>query len=294
MTTQSLEEIVSSLDKETLIKLLCQQAYLDTHLKAMLVAKYGTQTPAATKDEYKTLIREILQSGMDRHGFIDYRNVGEVMRGVDDLVSQAKSLEEKHEIHRALPIAQAAIEELVPALQYADDDGDIGGTISEAFELLEAIATQLKTENREEFFQYCLKESRSKAYEGWDYHWQFLEIAGLVANTPEKQQKLFELLDTFAEKGKRSFTRNHEQLRAAKIKLSVLEWHRNKKAIEPFLQEHLEIDGIRMIAINKRLKERKFDEVRKLCEDGIRIAQAHKDSGIVGQYQKILLKIEGK
>jgi len=221
MTTRSLEEIVNSLDKETLIKLLCQQAYRDTHLKAMLVAKYGTQAHLVTKDEYKTLIREMLHSGMDRHGLIDFRNVGEVMNGVDDLLSQAKSLEEKHDILRALPIAQAAIEELVPALQYADDDGDIGGTIDEAFELLEAIATQLNAENGEEFFQYCLKESRSKAYEGWDYHWQFLEIAGLVAKTPEQQQKLFDLLDTFAEKGKRSSTRDYDQERIAKIKLNL-------------------------------------------------------------------------
>ncbi len=293
MSRQPLEEILKGLDKKVLVKIVCQQAEKDSELKAMLLAKHGTQIDPETKEAYKILIQHTLRSGEDRHGFIDYRSTSRVMRGVYELLSQAESLEEKHQINRAIPIAQAAIEVLVPALQQADDsDGSIGGGINQAFEILEATATQLTPDKQEEFFNYCLKESQNKDYEGWDFHWQFLEIAALLANAPEKQQKLFEILDRFAKGQKDDFSSNYDREQAAKIKLSVFEWHRNKKAIEPFLQENLELDAIRMIVIEKRLKERKFDEVRQLCTDGIHLAKAHKWPGTVDQYQKILLEIE--
>lgn len=293
MSTQSLEEILTGLDKKILIEMLRQQAEKHAELKAMLFSQYGTKVDPETKEAYKLLIQQMFYSGEDRHGFVDYRSTRRVMRGVYDLLSQAESLEEKHEINRAIPIVQAVIEVLVPALQQADDsDGKIGGGISQAFEILEAVATQVAPKQQEAFFRYCLEESQSKTYEGWDFHWEFLESAALLTNTPERQQKLFDILDTFAKNQKDNFSSHYNRERAAKIKLSVFEWQRNKKAIEPFLQANLELDAIRMIVIKKRLKEKKFDEVRKLCADGIRLAEAHKWPGTVVQYQKILLEID--
>ncbi len=293
MSTQSLKEILTDLDKKILVEIICQQAEKDSELKAMLLAEHETKVDPETKDAYKILIQQTLGSGEDRHGFIDYRSTSHVMRGVYDLLYQAESLEEKHEIDRAIPIAQAAIEVLVPALQQADDsNGSIGGGIDQAFNILEATATQLTRDKQEAFFRYCLEESQNKAYEGWDFHWQFLEIVALVTNTMERQQELFDILDKFAKNQEDDFSSNYSREQAAKIKLSVFEWQRNKKAIEPFLQKHLELDAIRMIVIEKRLKEKKFDEVRQLCADGIHLAEAHKWPGTVGQYKKILLEIE--
>ena len=117
-----------------------------------------------------------------------------------------------------------------------------------------------------------------------------MEIAAYLANTPEREQQLFATLDTFAKSD--DYSSSYNQERAAHIKLFVFDWHRNKKAIEPFLQANLKLDAIRKIVIEKRLKEKRFAEVRQLCEKGIRLAKIRGNPGTVEDYQKVLLGLD--
>ena len=137
MSQQSIEEILTGLNKKELVEILCRQAEEDPKLRAMLFSQFGTDIGSETKDAYKTLIRQMLQSGEDRKGYLDYQSTKRVMRDVCNLLSQAESLEERHEINRAIAIAQATIEVLKEALQQTDDSGGtIRGGMQQAFEIL--------------------------------------------------------------------------------------------------------------------------------------------------------------
>lgn len=294
IATQSLEEILSGLDKRVLIQILSQQAAHDPKLKAILLADYATKVDPTTKNAYKKLITQALREGEDRNGFIDYWSTMKAMRGVYTLLYKADDLVLQNEASRAVPIFQAAIEILVPTLQRADDsNGEIGGEIDHSFILLKKAASQLSKKEQEKLFQYLLQESQDRKYEGWHFKWQFLEIAGVLVDTQQKQKELFHVLDVSAEQQKDEITSEFDQETAAEIKLSVLQRLGQQKDIEMFLKKHLHLHNIRKTVIEQALQQNNLETAKKLCIEAINIVGS-KYPGLVIEYKKTLLDIAKK
>src|SRR3990170_1613724 len=171
------------------------------------------------------LIKESLRSGMDRHGFIDYWSTRRAVRGAEELLNKAVKLVESGNPEQAIPIFQAVIEELVPALQFADDsNGDIGGAIDWAFdEFYKCIEKIQDPIMRKDLFDYYLTEANRKQYEGWDWKWNFLRMASELISSGEQEKELFAKLDKISQAEQSSeFFDRYNQEQAAQIKLEAI------------------------------------------------------------------------
>jgi len=112
------------------------------------------------------------------------------------LTSAKKQLDNKN-YKTVIYICRAVMEEMTKALQFSDDsNGDIGGSIEFATELLFEIAGEnLPEQIRNELFEYCLTAYEKKIYSDWDWHLEMLQLAAVILKNEEEAQKVIALLD---------------------------------------------------------------------------------------------------
>jgi len=190
---EKVDEVLKKMSQEEIIDLVRGYALSNREFRVILLAQATLRSGGDSKSAYRELVKESLRSGMDRHGLIDYWSTRRAVRGAEELLNKAVKLMESGNPEQAVPIFQAVIEELVPALQFADDsNGDIGGAIEWAFgEFCRCIEKIQDPIIRKDQFRYCLTEANRKQYEGWDWKWDFLRMASELISSEKQEKELF-------------------------------------------------------------------------------------------------------
>lgn len=146
-----ISDIVAKLTEEEMREIVLEYALNDREFRNTLLVQDLLKRDEAgknKKEDYKRIMRDSLRSGMDRHGFIGYWSSSRAVRGIEELVYEANKMLAEQKPERAVPIYQAAIEETVPALQYADDSsGNLGEVIELSFEKLNECAEDITDKN---------------------------------------------------------------------------------------------------------------------------------------------------
>jgi hypothetical protein len=291
---EQLEEILQSLSREDLIDLVKKQAAIDRQLAASILARYGGT--GDNKKAYLKLVKAALNAEKD-HGYIDYQGSNRAARKILPLIEEANLYLEKTDHQSALPIFQAVIEAVVPAISQADDsNGQLGDCISWSFEGLTSIAESMRGKVREEFFKYCLMESPKELYSGWDWGWEFANLAAKLLSTSEERSLLFQVLDTMAIAQHSSYDSDgwfshYQRQRAEMIKLSVIERLDSPKEAEAYLKAHLDLEDFRQHLILLYIEQGKFSEAKALVREFLGSERSKKYRGLESRFYDLLLQI---
>lgn len=293
-----MSEIVAKLTEEEMREIVLDYALNDREFRNTLLAQDLLKRDEAgknKKEDYKRIMRDSLRSGMDRHGFIGYWSSSRAVRGIEELVYEADKMLEQQKPERALPIYQAAIEETVPALQYADDSsGDLGGVIGLSFEKLNECAEGIADKNvRKDLFEYALKTTKDKIYNGWsDWQWEWLSIASKLIGNLEEKKKLLQKIDELARSSQKKdpYSSKYDRERAAELKLEILkEWDQEK--VTQFIADNLEYTPIRRIALEDAINQKDYKKAKELAEAGVEFDTKRRYPGLVSGWLNSLLRI---
>ena len=113
-----------------------------------------------------------------------------------------------------------------------------------------------------------LKESRNKAYDGWsEFVYDLLKCTATLA-TAENVGKLYTLLDEMRdEQSEHPYSTYYDldcQVRYEAIKVTE-----GTETATAFVNDHLQYDGIRRIAIDNAVSGKEYDTAEKLCRERI-------------------------
>lgn len=227
-------------------------------------------------DVLRQFVRDSLRLAKDRHGFIDYWSGGLAIKGAEDLLKLAKKLLLKNNLEKVFQICQVIIEELVPALQDADDsNGEIGSAIETAFEVLNKASQQkIKEPLRLKLIKYCAKQGLSKKFEDWDdWKWSYIKIASQIITDNKEKAILFvtidKMLKDLKDRAKGYFNDEIDLKDANEIKLDLIKrFDGNKKAHE-FIYENLQNSNMRILAIDEALAKKDWRLAESLAQGGI-------------------------
>ncbi|OIO88808.1 MAG: hypothetical protein COW32_08215 [Candidatus Aquicultor secundus] len=290
--------IVKKLTEEEMREIILEYALNDREFRNTLLARNLLKKGEAgenKKEDYKRIMRDSLRLGMDRHGFIGYWSSSRAIRGIEELVYEADKMLEQQKPERALPIYQAAIEETVPALQYADDsNGDLGGVIELSFEKLNECAEDIADKNvRKDLFEYALKAAKDKIYDGWsDWQWEWLGIASKLIGNLEEKKKLLQKIDELAAASQieDSYSSKYDRERAAELKLEILKkWDQEK--VSQFIADNLEHTPIRRIALEDAIVQKDYKKAKELAKAGMELDAKRGYPGLVHEWLNSLLRI---
>ncbi len=294
---EKLDEVLEKMSQEEIIDLVRSHALRNREFRVILLAQATLHSGVGSKSAYRELVKESLRSGMDRHGFIDYWSTRRAVRGAEELLNKAAKLVESSNPEQAIPMFQAVIEELVPALQFADDsNGDIGGAIDWAFsEFCKCVERIQDPIIRKDLFDYCLTEANRKQYEGWDWKWDFLRMASGIISSEKQEKELFANLDKISQAEQPSeFTDRYNQEQAAQIELEVIRKRGREDDVNQFINDNLHHTYIRRLAIEQAFSNKDFCRVIDLAKQGIEQDTERQYPGLVNEWLDWLLKVAVK
>lgn len=274
--TDQVREAISQLTYDQLVALLVELANGDRQIAHMLLARYSS--PTGDKPAAKRLAKDALSFGRDRYGLLDYRATIEAAQSVGRLFGRANKLREAGQVNEALLLYQAILEEVVPALQEADDSsGSLSGCVEMALEELEEVGAHLSPAGRAALFGYCLSDEVAKVMAEWEWRWALLQLAGRLMTTPLQRAELFDALDRAAlGDDTNSWIREHDRTQAAEIKFAVIQQQDDEAAVQAFLEAHSEQEEMRIRLAHFYLDHGNPDAARQVCQVWLDDPPAHK------------------
>ncbi len=265
-----LRSILEGMSREALVGILVEQFEKDEAFANRVLTQYTEEIPH--KSVYARRVRESLKAGRGEYGFIDYWGASAAVADIHEILDEADSLIASGQANKTVPMLQAIIEGLVPALQEADDsNGEIGGAIEEAFERLERTAEALPASEKLDLLNYCLSEAFQEKYAGWDWKWDWLKVAGKLIGAQQERTEVFQALDRMAKQRpmEGGFLGDYDKEVAANIKLTVIEREDGQQKALEFMLQHQSMEGIRQRLVQHYINQGKLAEAKKVCEEAL-------------------------
>ena len=298
-----IDELMAKASVEELMELIRMEATKNAMFRNHVLASLEHYDENVSKELYQKQLKAMIRSATDRYSLIDWNHARSLGRAVDELLDSAKKQINRGNYQNGLTICLAVLEEMLEPLNTADDsNGDIGGCIDEAFNLLGEMATTCdSTAIRRQIFDFCLDKFDKGVFEGWDWHNGLLSLAAQLAETDDD----FDRVMALAEKKQKSEYSNEEvQL----IKYDLLLDRKGETVANQFLEQNMDNPKFRRMAIEKALEQKNYAKAVKLAEDGVKtdmkdkpglakewydwllkIAQAQKDTPKIIEYARYLL-----
>lgn len=282
---QQVDELLEKASHDELKLFVRKHTEYNIDFRNIFLSSFSHLSSEESVKMYKKQIQSILKAASDRHGFIAWNMTGTVGVAVDSLLGTAEEQVDKGNFKTAFYICVAIMEKMTEALQYADDsNGDIGGPIYAATELLHRIAREQSDEKlRSSIMDYCFSAVDQEIYSGWDTEFDLLLIASKIIKTDEDKNRLLNELDFAA---RSEYTRELAQ----DIKYDILLQTESKEVAAAYLIQHIGNSRLRRKAIQSALGEKAFAQAKTLAKDGIKYDNVKKP-GLVKEWYSWLLKI---
>jgi hypothetical protein len=275
------DELLEKTAHDELKQFVREQATLNASFRNLFLSSFGQNNPDESKGFYEKQMKSILRSAKNRDGYINRSDA----KLIDNLLDSAKKQTDKGNFKSAVFICTTIMEQMVDALEYADDsNGDIGGAINAAYEMIKNIAASQPPEDiRKLIIDYALSAVDTKIYSGWDWHVGMLQIAAMLLKTEEEIELLNEELD--AAQGS-----EYDKEEAQYIKYEIIVKTKGEKEAADFLEANISNPKLRRKAIQAALAHEHYSKAVSIAQGGVDYDK-QKKPGLVIEWYDWLLKI---
>jgi hypothetical protein len=283
--SEQVDEMLGSLSHDDLKDFIKKQCISDPAFRRSFISGFLYKTSGESPEKYREQIRSILRSAKGRDNFIGWARVGMVGKAINTMLEIANRHVSEGNFMSAINICFPVAEEMVKALDYADDsDGDIGENTNLAFNILAQISeSEISEEVRLHLFEQVLKEYKKEIFSGWDWQINLLEIAVQLAKTDSEAKKVMSLLNTHSH-------HEYESEQMTKLEYELIKKISGEAEAEKFIEKNLDNPELRRKALTKAIKEKNFEKAEALANDGIKLDSKDKP-GLALEWYDWLLKI---
>lgn len=282
---EQIDGLLAKLSHDDLKQFVKDQSNANSTFRQMFLSVFAHKTSGESQAMYKQQINSVLRAAKGRDGYIDWSGVRMVGNAVNDLLVTAKKHVESQNYQSAVFICLAVLEEMIEAINNTDDsNGDLGGNIETAFEMLGHIAlAKLPEPVRLHLLENCKNLHNKGSFSGWGWHITFLQIASQLITSEKEAEAIFVML----EKSQRSeFDREH----AVEVKYELIKKIKGNTEAEKFMGQNLNNPAIRRMAIEKAIADKNFDKAIYIARDGINFDTKDKP-GLALEWYDWLLRV---
>ncbi|MCM3728105.1 SWIM zinc finger family protein [Neobacillus cucumis] len=284
---KSVNSILQSQNKEDLINIILDLTEEFPDIEKRLIFKFSPDKEEISSA--KKLIQEYI-TGAKRKGFINWRHIGQALKGADLTLQKAQSKLDAGDTQNAVLLSLTVLTPVVKMLQHADDsDGSAGSIINWALRILEkAVSASVKLlpeKEQKKLFEAILKELQKAVYDDWsDWRYDLLRICTHFSHHQEIRKKLEKQLDNLLEKSGTSWNANYDQKEVKLIQLEIIETCEGLDEARKFIYENINISEFRKKAIVMELDSADYKNVIQLCLEGESADQAY--PGLVKEWKE--------
>lgn len=281
------KELLGILSHDALKTFVNDTCANDSKFRQLFVAKHIHLLYPESKELYTKQLQALIKTYSDKHGFVGYREAKRLGSIVGEMAEEAMDDLSNGQIQKSMFVALAIIEQMSDLLNDADDsDGQIGGSIEEAFTLLGILAeSKLNKAQHDELFDLLLTLFEKDSLKGWDWHFRAIDLAIKLLHTDKEKERIKTALGKIKPNGRNW---DWDYRRVQELMLELIKKTENSDATARFIENNLSNPQFRAELIEKALEAKNYLKAESLAYEGI--AQDEKDApGLAEDWRNYLL-----
>lgn len=216
-----------------------------------------------TIQELKAEIKATIRSNSDR-GFLHYSECNNVCHYLSLVLDQA---EQHHDARYVMEVFMLVIVETLKLRLHADDsDGMTTDNLNHAIATIERLCEQAEPENRDYFFKFIMKTVKNKVFKDWaEEGFSLLRAAVPLVQTDKEAGRIYDMFPLLGTMYSGSeYPDQHVVTHSLILKLE------GEEAANRYINDHLEVDELRAMAVEQALEVKRYEEAERLCLDALK------------------------
>lgn len=171
-----------------------------------------------------------------------------------------------------------------------DSAGELGAIVSDCFEKWHDLCSEasLPENIKSEIFELALKRFNEKDLKGWDWWWDWMQMSIDLADTPEKQNRVFKALDAILPNGD-DWSSRYAFNTAQNYRLKMMSKCGSLEDQIRFMYDNVSNSDFRKKLIQMAWDKGDYEEVLRLATDGV--SQDSGYAGLVSDWYKWQYKV---
>ncbi len=289
MSTRNIDKVdllLSKLDKTQIADFIRKECCNSKQLQDRFLALGAGTLFKPDSAKYASRVEDLIEDYSDRHGYIDYRATFDFNCAVSRILDEAEDAMRKGQWEVAVAVLKGIASVSEDILNSGDDSaGELGAIVSACFEKWHELCANetLPEDIKAEIFELALSRFFEKDLKGWDWWWDWMEMAISLADTSEKQSRIIKALDAIKPNGD-SWSAKHNAETAQKYKLEIMSKSGIPEDQIKFMYDNVSNPDFRNRLIQMAWDKADYDEVLRLAGDGVN--HDAKYAGLVSDWHK--------
>lgn len=263
--------LLSRLDREQIENFIRKECAHDMQFQERFLALGAGTVFRPNPDIYASRVEDLIEDYGGRHGYIEYSDSFGFNRDVTRILDEANDAINKGQWEVAIAVLTGIASVGDEILNSGDDSaGELGAIVSDCFEKWhELCAEENLPENiKSEIFELAIKRFNEKDLKGWDWWWDWMQMAIDLADTPEKQTKVFEALDAIKPNGD-DWSSRFAVNTAQRYRLEMMSRCGSEEEQIQFMYDNVANSDFRKRLIQRAWDRSDYEEVLRLAKDGV-------------------------
>ena len=289
MSTRNIDKVdllLSKLDKTQIADFIRKECCNSKQLQDRFLALGAGTLFKPDSAKYASRVEDLIEDYSDRHGYIDYRATFDFNCAVSRILDEAEDAMRKGQWEVAVAVLKGIASVSEDILNSGDDSaGELGAIVSACFEKWHELCANetLPEDIKAEIFELALSRFIEKDLKGWDWWWDWMEMAISLADTSEKQSRIIKALDAIKPNGD-SWSAKHNAETAQKYKLEIMSKSGSPEDQIKFMYDNVSNPDFRNRLIQMAWDKADYDEVLRLAGDGVNHDAEY--AGLVSDWHK--------
>ena len=289
MSTRNIDKVdllLSKLDKTQIADFIRKECCNSKQLQDRFLALGAGTLFKPDSAKYASRVEDLIEDYSDRHGYIDYRATFDFNCAVSRILDEAEDAMRKGQWEVAVAVLTGVASISEDILNSGDDSaGELGAIVSACFEKWHELCANetLPEDIKAEIFELALSRFFEKDLKGWDWWWDWMEMAISLADTSERQSRIIKALDAIKPNGD-SWSAKHNAETAQKYKLEIMSKSGSPEDQIKFMYDNVSNPDFRNRLIQMAWDKADYDEVLRLAGDGVN--HDAKYAGLVSDWHK--------
>ena len=289
MSTRNIDKVdllLSKLDKTQIADFIKKECLGNKQLQNRFLALGAGSLFKPDSAKYASRVEDLMEDYAGRDGYIDYRATFDFNCAVSRILDEAEDAMRKGQWEVAVAVLKGIASVSEDILNSGDDSaGELGAIVSACFEKWHELCADetLPEDIKAEIFELALSRFIEKDLKGWDWWWDWMEMAISLADTSEKQSRIIKALDAIKPNGD-SWSAKHNAETAQKYKLEIMSKSGSPEDQIKFMYDNVSNPDFRNRLIQMAWDKADYDEVLRLAGDGVN--HDAKYAGLVSDWHK--------
>ncbi|MDE6480968.1 MAG: hypothetical protein K2L45_11955 [Muribaculaceae bacterium] len=285
------ELLLSKLDKKQLADFIRKECSSSIQFQDRFLSLGVGTIFKPNPDIYASRVEDLIDEYGGRHGYIEYSDTFEFNRAVSRILDEADEAMEKGQWEVAVAVLTGIASVSEEILNSGDDSaGELGAIVSDCFEKWHELCANesVPKDIQAEIFELALSRFNDRDLKGWDWWWDWMDMAIDLADTSEKQSRIIKSLDAIKPNGD-DWSSRYNVNTAQKYKLKMMSRCGTEEEQIKFMYDNVANPDFRKRLLQLSWDKDDYDEVLRLAKDGV--SQDTDYAGLVSDWHKWEYKV---